>query len=59
MIPIITNPKIIEFLEPILFLINELKGANIIDAIEKTAIIAEFSVLEIPFYSILVFVSFV
>jgi hypothetical protein len=51
-IPIIINPSIIEFLEPILFFINELKGANIIDAIEKTDIIAETCIDPISEHSI-------
>ena len=40
----IIKPKIIEFLAPILFLMQELKGAKIIEAIEKTEIIIETSV---------------
>jgi hypothetical protein len=43
-IPIIIKPKIIEFLAPILFLMQELKGAKIIEAIEKTEIMIETSV---------------
>ncbi len=40
----IVKPNIIEFLEPILFLMKELNGAKIIEAIEKTEIMTETSV---------------
>jgi hypothetical protein len=40
----IIKPMIIEFLAPILFLMQELKGAKIIEAIEKTEIMIETSV---------------
>ena len=46
-IVIIMNPKIIEFLDPILFFIWELNGAKIIYAIENIEIIIDISVLEI------------
>lgn len=44
-------PRIIEFLEPILFFMQELKGANIIEAIENTEIIIETSVVDIAEHS--------
>ncbi len=44
---IIINPNIIVFLDPILFLIAELKGANIIYAIENIDIISDIYVFEI------------
>lgn len=47
----IIKPKIIEFLAPILFLMQELKGAKIIEAIEKTEIMIETSVSVIAEHS--------